>query len=147
MYRYRHRYAQSSCPKRDIQVKVWDFLFRVLPFGAISIILMVFVYRPGAGSGQMRDALFHPTQARRTEMRLITTLLFPRQDLRKRADHQKTSQKVRQMSLCCCACKAYVAIFCQLQFLRAMMMGTSCQTENGYVLFPLCFHYGSPVDS
>ena len=38
MYRYRHGYAKSSCPKRDIQVKVWTFYFCVLLFGAVSII-------------------------------------------------------------------------------------------------------------
>ena len=64
----------------------------------------------GADLGQMRDALFHPTQARRTGTRLITAHLSLRQDLRKRADHQRTSQKVQQMSLCCSVCGAQVAI-------------------------------------
>jgi hypothetical protein len=144
MYRYRHRYAKSSCPKRDIQVKVWSFIL-VLLFPRRSIISDGVVLCAGAGSGQMRDALFRPTQARRTEMRLITTLLFPRQDLRERADHQRISQKVWQILFCVVVHGRLKSLFYWLQFLlRAMTMGTSCQTENGCVLFPLCFY---PVDS
>jgi hypothetical protein len=54
--------------------------------------------RTGAGSGQMRDALFHRTLARRTEMCLITTPLLPRPDRKKRVDRRRISLEVRQMS-------------------------------------------------
>jgi hypothetical protein len=110
------------------------------------IILMVLC--TGAGSGQMRDALSHPTQARRTGMRLITTLLSPRQDLRKRVGHQRISQKVEQMSLCCCGCQA------QVVFLSASVPATSNVNDDGDVLSTrkrVCetaiLHHGSPVDS
>jgi hypothetical protein len=56
------------------------------------------VLRTGAGSGQMRDAPFHRTQARRTETCLITTPLLPRRDRKKRVDRQRISLEVGQVS-------------------------------------------------
>ncbi len=126
MYRYRHRYAESSCSKRDIQVKVWTFIFgSAFPapfYHSDGVVLCT-----GAGLGQMRDALFRPTQARRTEMRLITTLLFPRQDLRKRADHQRISQKVWRMLFC-----VVVLVRPKSLFLSAPVSATS--NDDGDVL-------------
>ena len=104
MYRYRHGHAKRSRPKRDIQVEVcMGFIFFYLfPFFFVLLwclsIALLWLLRTGAGSGQMRDAPFHRTQARRTETCLITMPLLPRPDRKKRVDRRRISLEVRHMS-------------------------------------------------
>ena len=104
MYRYGHGYAKRSRPKRDIQVEVcMGFIFFYLfPFFFVLLwclsIALLWLLRTGAGSGQMRDAPFHRTQARRTETCLITMPLLPRPDRKKRVDRRRISLEVRHMS-------------------------------------------------
>lgn len=136
MYRYRHRYAKGSCPKRDIQVKVCTFVFgsALEPFNHSDGV----VHRCRLGSDAGRSVSPYPGSENGNASDHSAPL--PPSGPKKKGRPPKNKPKGTTDVVVLLCMRGSSRYFYLLQFLlraMSMTMGTYCQTENGCAVFTL----------